>query len=215
VWSTPVDLYCERVDPSFWAEPVNALSNVAFLIAAALAWRAWRRSRGDIGVLLLILVTALVGGGSFTFHTVATRGAALADVIPIAVFICGYLLWVLRHRFGIGWPWALLMVIAFAGSAQAFAGMVPRSLLNGSHAYLPALAALIGVGWLKQSEPSGRIMLTAAAVFAVSLTLRTVDLQVCDAMPLGTHFLWHALNGLVLYLLLRAALQPSAATSAP
>jgi hypothetical protein len=42
-WSTPIDLYCERADPSFWAEPVNALSNCAFLIAAAAAFAQWRQ----------------------------------------------------------------------------------------------------------------------------------------------------------------------------
>jgi hypothetical protein len=36
-WSTPIDLYCERTDASFWAEPANALTNAAFLIAAAAA----------------------------------------------------------------------------------------------------------------------------------------------------------------------------------
>jgi hypothetical protein len=211
VWSTPVDLYCERVDPSFWAEPLNALSNLSFLIAAWLAFRDWRAARGEPAVLVLILLTGLIGIGSFAFHTVATRGASLADTIPIALFIYGYLLWALRRLFRVGWPWALLMVAAFAGSAQAFAGMVPRELLNGSHAYLPAFAALAAVGWLKQRERAGRIMLGAAAVLAVSLAFRTLDLQVCDALPLGTHFLWHLLNGLVLYLLLRAAMQPSAA----
>jgi hypothetical protein len=206
VWSTPVDLYCERTDPSFWAEPINALSNLSFLLAAWLALREWRQARGGPAVLLLILLTAVIGAGSFTFHTLATRGAGLADTIPIALFIYGYLLWALRRLFRIAWPWALLMVAAFAASAQAFAGMVPRELLNGSHAYLPAFAALLAVGWLKQRERAGRIMLAAAGVLAVSLTFRTIDLQACTAVPLGTHFLWHLLNGLVLYLLLRAAL---------
>lgn len=210
MWSAPIDLYCERTDPSFWAEPVNAISNLSFLIAAALAFREWRQRGGDAGVLLLILLTALIGIGSFTFHTVATRGAALADVIPIAVFIYGYLLWALRRLFGLGWLWSLMAVAAFAASAQAFSGMVPRNVLNGSHAYLPALAALVAVGWLKQGGRAGRLMLAAAAVLAVSLTFRTIDLAVCDAVPLGTHFLWHLLNGLVLYLLLRAALRASA-----
>jgi len=31
-----VDLYCERTDPGFWSEPLNAASNAAFLLAAAL-----------------------------------------------------------------------------------------------------------------------------------------------------------------------------------
>ena len=29
-----VDLYCERTSPVFWAEPVNALTNLAFFLAA-------------------------------------------------------------------------------------------------------------------------------------------------------------------------------------
>src|ERR1700719_1867743 len=82
-WSTPVDLYCERADPSFWAEPVNALTNAAFLVAALLAFLEWHRgTRRDMAQLALIGVVALVGLGSFLFHAIATRGAALFDVIP-------------------------------------------------------------------------------------------------------------------------------------
>lgn len=212
-WATPVDLYCERTDPSFWAEPVNALSNVSFLVAAALAWR--QRPRGPEGwpVALLAAATGLIGLGSFAFHTLATRGAALADTLPIALFVYGYFLWALRRLFGLGWPSALVLVAVFAGSAQAFTGMVPRSMLNGSHAYLPALAMLAAVAWLQQGGMQGRLLLAAAAMLAVSLTLRTVDLRVCDVFPLGTHFLWHALNGVVLYLLLRAAIVTSCRTA--
>lgn len=37
-WVEQVFNYCERgADPSFWAEPVNAVSNGAFLVAAVLA----------------------------------------------------------------------------------------------------------------------------------------------------------------------------------
>ena len=33
-----VDHYCERTDPGIWAEPLNALTNLAFIIAAWLLW---------------------------------------------------------------------------------------------------------------------------------------------------------------------------------
>ncbi len=33
-WSRAVNSYCERTDPGFWSEPVNALTNAAFLVAA-------------------------------------------------------------------------------------------------------------------------------------------------------------------------------------
>jgi hypothetical protein len=45
-WSEPVDLYCERVSAGFWAEPVNALANAAFLLAAGIAFVRWRRAGG-------------------------------------------------------------------------------------------------------------------------------------------------------------------------
>src|SRR3989442_6346009 len=61
-WSAPIDLYCERTDASFWAEPANALSNAAFLIAAAAAFWLWRRAPGrDWPALALIIVVMAVG----------------------------------------------------------------------------------------------------------------------------------------------------------
>src|SRR5262245_45193299 len=79
MWSTPIDLYCERVTPFFWGEPVSALSNISFLIAAFVALDRWRRkAKGDGAILALIVVVATVGLGSFAFHTVATRAAMTA-----------------------------------------------------------------------------------------------------------------------------------------
>lgn len=210
-WSRPVDLYCERIDPSFWAEPVNAITNASFLIAAVVALLQWRRG-GDQGksrdwpALALIGVTFAIGIGSFIFHTVATRGAALFDTIPIAVFIYGYLCLALRRFLGLPVWQALGLVAVFAGLSYAESAVVPRGALNGSHAYLPALAALLLVGWLTRDRGPRRLLLSAAAVFAVSIVFRSIDQSVCDALPLGTHFLWHSLNGLVLYLMLRGAL---------
>jgi len=206
-WSVPVDLYCERTDPSFWSEPANALTNGAFLLAAAAAYVLWRRTGRDWAALALIVVAALVGIGSFLFHTFATRGAALFDTIPIAVFIYGYLFLALRRFLGLGLVPAGAILLAFVALSHGLAWVVPRGFLNGSYAYLPALAALLAVGLLAPEGAPRRLMLLAAATFAVSVTFRSIDMAVCGALPLGTHFLWHSLNGVVLYLLLRAAVK--------
>ena len=55
-------------------------------------------------------------------------------------------------------------------------------------------------------------LLWAAAIFAVSITLRSLDLALCDKVliegrKVGTHFAWHMLNALTLFLLLRASLE--------
>jgi len=207
MWSTPIDLYCERLSPSFWAEPVNALSNIAFLLAAAAAFAQWRRQgAGDGVVLALIVVVAVVGLGSFIFHTVATRGAMLLDVGPIGVFIYGYFLFALRRFLALSWATALIVFAGFIALSTGLAVYVPRSFLNGSAGYFPALAALVGIGWMVRENPAGKALLIAAGLFVASLFFRIIDLNVCDAFPLGTHFLWHILNAAVLYAVLRAAL---------
>ncbi len=211
MWSTPIDQYCERLDPSFWAEPVNALTNVAFIAAAVMALSDWRRTGGsDRAVFALILVVFAIGFGSFAFHTLATRGARLLDVIPIGVFIYGYFLLALRRMLGMPWVYSIVLLVAFMALSNGLAIAVPRDVLNGSTGYFPALGALLIIGWLLRDSPQGLAMLTAAAIFIVSLALRIVDLDICDALPLGTHFLWHVLNALLLYILLRGALARTA-----
>ena len=36
---TYIDIYCERIEPGLWAEPLNAITNLAFIIAAFLLIR--------------------------------------------------------------------------------------------------------------------------------------------------------------------------------
>jgi len=153
----PIDLYCERTDASLWAEPANALTNAAFLIAAAAAFLLWRRAGGrDWPALALIVVVVAVGLGSFTFHTVATRGAMLADVIPIAIFIYGYLLLALRRFLHLSAAVAIAIIVGYAAGAQALSWLAPPRALNGSIGYLPALVAMavriICTGELKSTE---------------------------------------------------------------
>jgi len=84
--------------------------------------------------------------------------------------------------------------------------------LNGSVGYLPAFAAMLGIGAILVIRKTGvaRYVFGAALVFAVSLSLRSIDRIACDSTnlfgaPIGTHFLWHVLNAVTLYLLLHAA----------
>lgn len=209
-----VDHYCERIDPSFWSEPLNAVTNATFLVAAAYAFVLWQRAeKRDGPSLWLITVTAIVGIGSFLFHTFANRWSLLADVIPIAVFIYSYFLLALRRYLGLGLVAAILITAAFAAFNMNFdriwfAVIGPYSL-NGSIGYLPAAMALVVVGGSalsKSSTEAGRGLLLAAATFALSLTFRSVDEAVCTAFPMGTHFLWHALNAAVLFVLMRTAI---------
>ncbi len=69
---------------------------------------------------------------------------------------------------------------------------------------------LVGAVLVARAHPAGKFLLAAGAVFAVSLTLRTFDIEICASTGWfgkvrGTHFLWHCLNAVTIYLLLAAA----------
>ena len=214
-WTDPIDAYCERLSDAFWAEPVNAVSNLAFLVVAIAAFLAWRqvdartvRRRRDVASLSLIAVVAVIGVGSFLFHTFANRWSGLADVIPITLFIAGYLCLAL-HRF-IGLPrWgAVLSVLAFFFAAFLAGDLLAR-LVGSSSGYVPPLLALyaIGISLVVRRRSPGKRVLGAAGVFTLSIALRMADMPLCAAHPLGTHFLWHVLNAATLGLLLSATIR--------
>ncbi|WP_249693307.1 ceramidase domain-containing protein [Stappia sp. WLB 29] len=204
-WSAPIDAYCERLGPQFWAEPVNAVTNGAFLLAAFAAWMLWRRqARGDAGALFLIVVVACVGIGSFLFHTFATRWSALADVVPIAVFIYSYFLLAMRRILQLGWGWSIGATLAFLAASYGVAPML-SGILGSSAGYVPAALAIFGVAAVaaRRCPPASAPLALTGAVFVISLAFRTSDIPFCPSFPLGTHFVWHCLNALVLYLLIR------------
>jgi hypothetical protein len=213
-WDEAVAFYCERTNAAFWAEPVNALTNAAFLVAAVAAFMDWRRAGGrDLPALALITVLVAIGLGSFAFHTLATRGAAYFDVVPIAVFIYSYLALALCRFLGLRCVATILLLVAFIAVSRALPRVFPGAL-NGSIDYLPALTAMLLMLWFVPVTVRPALAL-ASAVFVVSLALRTVDRTVCDAFPLGTHFAWHLLNAVVLYVLLRAAIVFKRADATP
>jgi hypothetical protein len=210
-WAAPIDLYCERLVPGLWAEPVNALSNLGFIAVAIAILVVQRRSgRRDLFVTLLALLVLAIGVGSFLFHTFANRWSVLADVIPITLFIYFYLALALRRFLALGWLAAILMLLVFFGLTFPIEAAL-RPLLSGSAGYVPALLAMLVIGSLLavRGHPAARYVMFAGMIFLVSLTLRTLDLPLCPAWPLGTHFLWHLLNATTLGILLFGALRHS------
>ena len=209
-------LYCERLGPGLWAEPLNAVSNAAFFAAALAAFLRWRQAGGrDVPSLLLILVVVAIGVGSTIFHTIATRRALLADIVPIAVFIAGYLLLACRRYLRLGLAVSVAVLAAFEFVSFGLPKAVPTDLFNGSVSYLPAFAMMAGLAAVVQTRArraaapetaAARMLWLATGLFSISLLLRSLDIVLCPLFPLGTHFAWHCLNAAMLYVLLRAAI---------
>ncbi|TCM84379.1 hypothetical protein [Rhodovulum steppense] len=197
-WMAQVNAYCERIDAGYWSEPVNAVTNAAFLVAAAVMWR---RTGGLVLGRALCVVLAVIGVGSFLFHTHATVWAAMADVLPILGFILLYLFAAHRDFWGLGlWP-ALGLTALFlpyaAGAGWLFGQL---GFLGSSAGYAPvALLILIHAGLLARRAPAtARGLALGGGLLVLSLTFRTLDEPLCALLPLGTHFLWHILNAAML-----------------
>ena len=220
-WTDKVFAYCERgLDPGFWAEPLNALSNGSFFAAALVGLILWLRApagQRDMVRLALIVMVGLIGIGSFLFHTLATRWAAVADTVPIGLFMVTYVAFALSRFLKLGWALTglglLLFVATLPGASMVRCAGGP--CLGGSIAYVPALIMLAVVGGVLAHRRHGAApaLLAAAGLFFVSLALRTLDRPICPLTAItavrmtGTHVLWHICNGLLLFVLLLTALR--------
>lgn len=136
-----VDIYCERTSASLDSELLNAFTNAAFLVAS---WAAWPlRARAKSGALgsirILVGLIALTGLGSFLFHTVATRWAEWADVIPIVAFMLAYMWFVMTWLFGLNLWTKILVIVGFSVVTLWLEAKVPSTVLWGGALYLPTL----------------------------------------------------------------------------
>lgn len=215
-WFDPVNGYCERLGPGLWAEPLNAVTNLAFLLAAALMWP---RARAVPHGRALCVVLAAIGLGSGLFHTVAERWAGLADVLPILGFILLYLWAVNRGVWHLGHAVAWAGVALFFPYAAVAAVLIGRlaPALGSSAGYAPvALLILLYAAALARRAPAfAANMAIGALILSLSIAARVVDLPLCPRWPIGTHFLWHLLNALMLGWMIEALRRQMLAAPAP
>lgn len=197
MWSEQIDAYCERTDFSFWAEPVNALTNVAFLIAAVVIWPRTK----DLALgRALAVVLFVIGLGSFAFHTTATRWGSMVDTLPIVGFILLYIFVATRDYFGLEtWKSVLVTLLFFpyaAATVPLFAGLGLAS--SSAYAPVPLLIFIYAYLLRTRAPQTARGLTIGALILCLSIFMRWLDEPICAGFPLGTHFLWHIFNAIML-----------------
>ena len=199
-WMQQIDAYCERVGPGYWVEPANALSNLAFLAAAAvMAWRL----RGQTAPLAraMVVILAAIGVGSYLWHTHARAWAGVADVAPILVFILLYIYAVHAEVWGMKRLWSLVLTALFFPYAAVLVPVFSRLPgFSESAGYWPVPLLIAGhAAFLHRRAPgTARGLALGAGLLVVSLVFRSLDAGLCAAWPLGTHPMWHLLNAAML-----------------
>lgn len=116
-WTRAVDVYCERISAAFWAEPLNALTNIVF-IAAGLgaillhARESGRRVGADLWLGLLLatalvaLVSQIIAAAWITSLGMSWLGIGLAGTLTAIAVIGLALTWApaAYPDPAIGWP---------------------------------------------------------------------------------------------------------------
>jgi hypothetical protein len=200
-WTAQSIAYCERTDFTYWSEPVNAITNASFLIAAAIMAYRLRGQRLPLA-WALVAVLAAIGIGSYLWHTHATRWAGTMDVLPILFFILIYVYAASRDYLELRWYFSLVGVARFfpyaffvtAGLSNVFPG------IGANAAYAAVLLLILDYALIlsRRSPATARGLAIGAGILALSLTFRALDGPVCEVFPIGTHFMWHVLNGVML-----------------
>lgn len=206
-WNQAIDFYCERTSVGFWAEPLNAISNLSFVFAGIYGIKNIPTNNSR-WLKALSLLAICVGIGSFLFHTFANKWSHLADIIPIGIFMATFIGFTANKIFKQGPFQTLMFVLAFIVLSVLVERYQPRHLLNGSLGYVHGITALIILSaYLRRiSHPLTKYFLTATLIFSTSLIFRTIDHNVCSWLSVGTHFLWHTFNGLLMYVLLKSVI---------
>lgn len=202
---------CERLSAAFLAEPMNLLSSVLFVVVAVALGKQYKLQSGNQGISmqnldihLLIVFAAMIGINSSLLHTIPNGLTALLDSSSIALFIVIFFFSALIRVIGCN---LIQTLVAFAGFL--FLTHVTDSLLfsvlDGASSYFSTMAVLSMMAFFLygKGSSSAKHFLAAALLGVISLFFRSLDSQLCNSLPMGTHWLWHALNAALIYIVVR------------
>lgn len=200
--------YCETpaaITGIFPVEPANAISSGIIVVFGLFALASViRRTPNVISFYVLCVLLITNGLGSILWHGLRTRWALTLDVLPALVFVVAAI--VLWARYVAPWREGLLVT----AGAVAFALVVRFADLpvRGGWTMMAPFIITIAI-WLivrsyavsKQAALTGALALTSAVA---ALTFRSIDASMCEAVPMGTHFLWHVFLSAAAFLCMQA-----------
>ena len=214
---TYIDLYCERTAQGLLNEPLNFFSNIAFFVAGFGAMKLIPVEEDCVDPVqrkfqqAFVAFIFAVGVGSSLFHSFANYLTQLLDVIPIVIFVFLSLGYFVFYLLGLTLKWVLAFWVGMVSLCLVTALTLQNPGWNGSQTYLGILVAMVLLSIAQRRlAPQTFPLWWAALCFGLSLGFRTIDERLCDSWPWGTHFMWHLLNGVLIYLIAKSCFSPAA-----
>lgn len=198
----PIPVYCEHSNLEFLAEPLNAISNIAFIFAGIGIYRLLIKSGiQKVEYKAILILIFLIGIGSFLWHATRNLYTMLLDVVPVALSFT-LIIYVLLSKL-IGNKLIALLIAALLLPARFFISSFASTDIISSLIRNAIIFATILVLVVWSFKKYGRVALEGLSVLAIyllAISMRVMDLQICPTFNMGTHFLWHILNAVAVYL---------------
>lgn len=190
-----------------FVEPWNSISSLFIAGAGAVFLFKIRKGEPGYGFILFSAIMLLIGGiGSTLFHGLRTsRWLVVMDFLPIVIvsLTVGLVFW---KRVVHNWLLATVIIIALMAlrlslyQQQNALNITGQGLINISYfisgitIFLPCLIFLVRTRFFKSNY-----LFASLGLMILALVFRTIDKEVTDFIPIGTHFLWHVASGLGAY----------------
>lgn len=195
IYREAISTHCEK-PLGFISEPVNTLSNIAFFISAYFIYKL-NRPR-------LFWLSLLIGLGSTTYHAFNNPFTLIIDVLPVYAFIIYFIYAIATYttkniliRFLI--PLSLIFIQIFVlKNLPAFILDIPTL-----HIINLLFLCLLIIWFYKRLGKVALKFIPVVFMYGLAISVRGLDMPVCPINNFGTHFLWHILASLTIYLAVR------------
>ena len=198
-----MDFYCERTNGQIFNEPVNAISNIFFIIVSLSLIKILRKNQSNKIYYIQPILIFFIGIGSFLFHLNPNIITLYSDVIPIFLFSLSFIFFFNRDIININYLNNALLFLLFFFLFLFITPKLNYEILNGSEFYFANYFFLTMYTiwlYLKKSD-FFQLLLLGFIFFNLSILLRSLDNHICEYFSIGTHFLWHFLNAYLLKIL--------------
>ena len=191
--------YCERNTLEFLAEPLNSSTNIFFIIASVILLYQNKSKSKTIPIIIF-----LIGVSSFLYHSIPIGIWGLLDVLFILLFIYSYLYFLIFNILKKSLIVSLTLPLILLSFCYFFGNTFKNTVLGSTSFYIPLISILYFYYYLlhnKKELKKVRLLLIASIVFTLSSLFRFLDYHLCEFLSIGTHFIWHILNAITLFIL--------------
>lgn len=212
---------CEAIHSKefLFSEPLNVLTSLLFVVTAFFLQRFFQKTHAqhrhiphyfDLDIRILIGMVYVIGFSSSLLHSIPNAVTEFFDVISIALFIIVFFFSVMLRILRCRMRNIILAFIAFLFFTFSSITYL-HSYMNGATSYISTMAALTMVAFYLygRGHPSAKHFLAAGQIGIVALYLRSIDSKFCDFMPIGTHWIWHTMNAVLIAIIMRELIKRS------